>query len=112
MIYDNAYVLFNALFSYISYALQNSSIENIKHAVLGHFKSQEVINSKDLLWETCDMTLIGEKFKRKDSQVRTGKANLCDIFSALGKLDKQNKFPKFAVLATDLNKIKFNPEEL
>ena len=111
---DKDYVLFNALLSYVSYAMQNSSIENIKHAVLGHFSSQEVINSKDLLWETCDMTVIGEKFKRKDSQVRTEKeANLCDILSALVKLDEQNKSPKFAVLATDLNKIpKFNPEEI
>ena len=111
---DKGCVLFDAVMSYISFAMQNSSIENIKQVVLGHFTSSDVISSKDLLWDSCDISVIGEKLKRKGTQVRSEKeANLHDVFSALTKLDKQDKMPKFAVLGTDLNKIpKFNPEEI
>ena len=39
-------------------------------AILGHFSSQEISNAKDILWEKCDVTIIGDKLKRRDSSVR------------------------------------------
>ena len=98
---DKDQVLFDSLMAYISYAMQNSAIENIQQVVLGNFTAQAVNSSKDLLWEKCDLSIIGEKVKRRDSQVRTDKeANLHDIFSALVKLDKQNKLPKITNLGS------------
>ena len=46
---DKDQVLFDSLMAYISYAMQNSAIENIQQVVLGHFTAQAVNSSKDLL---------------------------------------------------------------
>ena len=91
-----------------------TAIENIKSAILGHFSLQEISNAKDILWEKCDVTIIGDKLKRRDFSVRSEKeANVHDLMVALTKLDNSDILPTFAVTATELYKIpKFNPEEI
>ena len=99
---DNC-VAFSALLSYASSAVQNSAIENIKSAILEHFSLQEISNAKDILWEKCDVTIIGDKLKRRDSSVRSEKeANVHDLMVALTKLDNSDLLPTFAVTATEL----------
>ena len=107
-------IIFNALLAYVLFTSQNSSNESIKLAVIGHFCDQDIATAKDILWEKCDSTIIGEKQKRRGSSVRSEKeANTLDILAALSKLDSCGQVPIIAVAGTDLHMIpRINPEEM
>ena len=60
----NQEVIFNALLSYVFFASRNSTIDSIKLAVLGNFSTQDISAAKDILWDKCDCSIIGEKKKR------------------------------------------------
>ena len=106
-------VIFNALLTYATYAMQNSSYDTTKAAILGHFCAQDINNAKDSLWDNCGVSVIGEKPKRRDSSIRSEKeANVFDILTALNTLDKSGNLPTFAVTSSVLFKIpRFSPEE-
>ena len=94
--------------------MMNSSAENIKKAVLGHFAEEQIIQSKDLLWYKCDLRIIGEKPRRKDSVMRPEKeAHVLDIINAISKLDKAACMPTIVVEATHLGTIPHSfPDEI
>ena len=107
-------MLIDPLMSYTLYSLQNSTPENVKHAILCHFTADQINKAKSKLWETSDINIIGEKVRRKDSTVRTEKeANIQDILTAISKLDRVNKMPNIMMSAMDIGTIpKSFPEEL
>ena len=73
-----------------------------------------IIEAKDMLWSKSNTSIIGKKMQRKDTQVRPEKeAHIQDIICALGKLDRVESLPCFAIDAYSLDLIpKSSPEEL
>ena len=94
--------------------MQSASIDNIKRDVLGYFSEEDISKAKDNLWDKCGPEIIGDKPRRKGSSVRSsGEAYLCDILSALVKLDKADKTPLIVISAYSLGAIpRSHPEEL
>ena len=81
-------VIFNALLTYATYAMENSSYDTTKAAILGHFCAQDINNAQDSLWDKCGVSVIGGKPKRRDSSIRSEKeADVFDILTALNTLD-------------------------
>ena len=111
---DNSVTICDPLLSYIVYSMMNSTSDNIKNAVLGHFTDAQINNSKFMLWNKCDMGIIGEKPRRKDSSMRPEKeAHVLDILNALSKLDKAGCMPNIVINAMHLGHIPRSfPEEL
>lgn len=107
-------IIMDSLLSYTVSSLQACSPENVKRAVLGHFSHEEINKSKNVLWATCDNSIIGEKARRKDSVMRSeNEAHLADIITALLKLDKTDKMPCIVIDAYSLHTIpRSKPEEL
>ena len=82
----------NPLLAYILFSPHSGTVENVRNAVIDHFPLDIIINAKNILWDSCDRKLIGEKIKRKGSTIRTeNEANVTDILSALQKLDRSNE---------------------
>ena len=107
-------LLMDSVLSYIVFSLQSASVDNVKRAVLGYFSEDEIVKAKDKLWNKCGSEIIGDKPRRKDSSVRSsGEAYVCDILSALVKLDKADKTPHIVISAYSLGSIpRSHPEEL
>ena len=104
----------NPLLAYILFSLHSGTVENVRNAVIDHFPLDIIINAKNILWNSCDRKLIGEKIKRKGSTIRTeNEANVTDILSTLQKLDRSNKLPNVLIDHKDLSMIpRSHPEEL
>ena len=102
------------LLAYILFSLQSSTSENISKAVLGHFTPEQIFNAKEVLWGKCDVKVLGQKVRRRGSNVRSEQdANLQVIIAALMKLDKVDKLPCVAIDAGSLGIIpRSHPEEL
>ena len=111
---SNENILIQPLLSYVLFSLQNSTVDNVRNAVLGHFSEDAVIDAKNSLWANSDSTIIGEKPRRKDSVARSEKeAHTQDIINALVKLDKAEKMPTIVIDALSLGIIpRSHPEEL
>ena len=107
-------IIIDPLLSYTSFSLQNGTIENIKKCAVNNFALETVVHSKNLLWEKCDKSVIGEKAVWRDTSVRTQKeAHIDDILKALQKLDKCNQMPHLVIDALSIGALpKVNPEEL
>ena len=107
-------ILLDPLLSYVVFALQSGSVEIVKNAVLGYFSNVDINLTKDLLWSHCGTEGIGEKPKRKGSNLRSeAEANLMDIISSWMKLDRANNTPIIAICAENLRTIaRSHPEEL
>ena len=107
-------ILLDPLLSYVVFALQSGSVENMKNAVLGHFSNVDINLTKDLLWSHCGTEGIGEKPKRKGPNLRSeAEENLMDIISSWMKLDRANNTPIVAICAENLGTIpRSHPEEL
>ena len=96
----------NPLLAYILFSLHSGTVENVRNAVIDHFPLDIIINAKNILWDSCDHKLIGEKIKRKGSTICTeNEANVTDILSALQKLDRSNKLPNVLIDHKDLSMI-------
>ena len=104
----------NPLLAYILFSLHSGTVENVRNAVIDHFPLDIIINAKNILWDSCDRKLIGEKIKRKGSTIRTeNEANVTDILSALQKLDRSDKLPNVLIDHKNLSMIpRSHPEEL
>lgn len=104
----------DALLSYITYALQSGSKENIHRAVLGHFTPADIHDAKAKLWNKCDTKMLGPMKSRKGSSSRPKQDfELEDILHAITKLDNNGSLPDINISAMDLHKIpRSHPEEL
>ena len=111
---NNSEFILEPLLAYILFSLQSSTSENISKAVLGHFTPEQIFNAKEVLWGKCDVKVIGQKVRRRGSNVRSEQdANLQDIIAALMKLDKVDKLPCVVIDAGSLGIIpRSHPEEL
>ena len=104
-------IIVNELLSYLSFYMNNSAIDNIKKIAINFYDSDDIINSKKVLWENRT-NILGPYTDRKKSDKRTvSEANINDIFEALTKLDTAQELPKF--VAQNLDKLpERHPEEL
>ena len=111
---DNPVTIVDALLSYVLFSLQNSNADSVRNAVLGHFTADQILHSKNSLWDKCSNEIIGEKMRRKDSVTRPEKeAHTQDIITAISKLDKSDNMPTILINAQDLHLIpRSHPEEL
>jgi hypothetical protein len=92
--------------------MQNGTIEKIRLTTVGHFSLESVTPAKDTLWKAADNNVIGEKPLRRGTPLRIEKeAHVTDIFEALGKLDRANKVPLFALDALSLSIIPIHKYE-
>ena len=105
--------IINHVLGYIRYAIDSSTDVNIKHAVTDHFKDQDIIDAKNILWEKCH-EYLPEKQNRKDTSTRKAiEAHTSDMTDAIKKLIELDKSPKFLIDACTLQFIpKSRPEEL
>lgn len=94
--------------------MQNSTHDNVRSAVVGHFTLEDIIAAKDTLWDCCKHDVIGDKSRRRDTKERPmSEAHISDIMAALTKLSKNNNMPIFAIDAISLRLIpRSRPEEL
>ena len=53
--------LFDPLLSYAVFSLQNCTVENIRKSIIEFFSQEAVIHSKNLLWNSSETSIIGEK---------------------------------------------------
>jgi hypothetical protein len=102
------------LLSYVVFALQSGTVENVKKAVLSFFSSEQILNAKNVLWKNACNVTIGKNIARRSTEVRhEEEANLGDIILAIQKLDRLDKMPEIVISAVDLGKIPRSvPEEL
>jgi hypothetical protein len=102
------------LLAYIAYSLDSNSIESIRRAVSGHFTLSDILLAKDILWNTVDKEILGDKPCRKGSSTRSeADAHLSDILQAMVRIDKASLMPCFVVDYKSLHLLpKSNPEEL
>jgi hypothetical protein len=90
--------IINTVLAYIAFSMLSSSCDAIKRAVVGFFTLQQIVEAKDMLWELLSKDVTGDKFHRRDSQLRSeAEAHTSDIISVLQKMDRENKMPMFAV---------------
>lgn len=106
-------IVIQPILSFILYAMQSTTIENIKRTVVNFYDLDAIIEAKNKLWAISDINIIGEICKRKHTASRTQReAHTQDILVAMQKLDKANDTPNFAVDALSLGMIpKFTSEE-
>ena len=105
----------DALLSFVIYALQSATVDNVKNAVTGHFTSAEILTAKDLLWSHCKGNEIGDEMpRRRESTTRSLEdAHVQDIICALSKLDKADKIPNILLNAHSLGRVpKWHAEDL
>ena len=94
--------LMNNLLAYAVFSMQNSAINDIKHAILGHYTG-----AMDLLWERAGYGELGERPRRRGGHNRSKKDMYCqDLLDALNKLDKSMKcLESVLMLLNSLNNI-------
>ena len=111
---ENSQVLIQPVLSYLVYALQSGTVDNVKLAAIGYFTDDQIGEAKDALWNHCGSEIIGNKPKRKESQSRSVReAHIMDILTAWAKLESCDKLPTVVINAIDLCKIpNSHPEEL
>jgi hypothetical protein len=111
---DTQSVIIEPVLTYISFALQSGTVENIKKAVLGHFTDEQVLDAKNVLWEKGNNEIIGRKQRRMAGHKRTQReADCSDIIIALNKLDEAGVMPIFVIDYLSLGVIpRSHPEEL
>ena len=106
--------LIDPVLSYIHYSLQSGTQEKIKMAVLSHFSSAQIAESKDALWKHCGSSLLGEKSKRRNTPNRSeSEANVLDILQGFAVLDRMEQVPLILLDSLSLGLIpRSHPEEL
>lgn len=101
----------NPLLTYIVFATNSGTQENVKEAVIGHFTLSQMQEARDVLWDTCSVDIIGDKPGRNSRSKK--EAYVSDIMSALSRLDKAETMPMFLIDAFSLRLIpRAHPEEL
>lgn len=111
---SNVPIICDPVLSYIVFALQKGTVENVRKAVLCHFSMNQIAYAKCALWDTVDDQLLGKLQCRRSTKNRTEEeANIYDILNAITKLDKSGKMPVITIKAMDLGLIpRSHPEEL
>ena len=94
--------------------MQNGTADKIKNVVPANFALEDIIAAKDALWNACDITVIGEKKRRRDGQhKKEGDSHTNDIINALQILDARDMMPDIVISFKDLGTIpRSHPEEL
>ena len=77
-------------------------------------QNKQVISAKNKLWESSDLSIIGEYAKRKTTSLRSEcEAHVQDILTALTQLDLKDKMPLLTIDYLSLSCIpRSHPEEL
>lgn len=108
-------VIFNPLLAYASFAkYSGGSNDMVKSAILSRFSSAQIKVARDALWNVESLhDVIGPSQNRRATETRSlQEVTVCDILGALTKLDKVDRLPSIAILASDLDKIpRSHPEE-
>lgn len=113
-IHDRPFLM-DHLLTYMVFALQSATSDNVLKAVTGHFTVDEIIATKNALWAECGGDVIGvEAPRRRDSTARSLQdAHTLDISIALSKLDRADILPTVVIDAHSLGKIPlWHPEDL
>ena len=85
----------NVLMTFVCYGLNTSGVPSTVNAASVTFSEKEVVEAKDVLWETCKSNLDVDKTRRVASVNRTEKmAHLTDIVEASSELMSKNKMPR------------------
>ena len=107
-------IIMQPLLAYIHYALQSGTAENIKRVVTGHFTGETIMEAKEVLFDRCDNTVIGNIKLRREGDTRSrAEINFSDIMTAMVKLDKSDTMPIFVVPSYQLHAIPRScPEEV
>ena len=66
------------LLSYVVYSLQNSSLNDIRNAVLGFYNIEDVMKAIELLWERVSTEVIGVRPRRSGGSNRL-RLRLCRV---------------------------------
>jgi len=104
----------NALLSYIIFSMQSGTAEKIRSVVQATFTIDDIIISKDMLWAAADLSVIGDRKRRRDGPNKSEKdSHTNDIITALYQLDAAGETPHIVLSAKDLGCIpRSHPEEL
>ena len=95
--------LMNNLLAYAVFSKQNCAINDIKHAILGHYTEDDIKKAMDLLWERAGYGELVERPRCRCDHNRSKKDMYCqDLLDALNKLDKSMKMPRIGIDALEL----------
>ena len=101
----------NELLSYACHFLRNSAVDNIKKIIEGFYTEEEILESKQFLWNVAEDNLEAFIARKSTNKRSCSSANLEDILDALNKLDSEDRLPKF--VAYNLSRVPDRqPEEL
>jgi hypothetical protein len=108
-----AKVILNSVLTYVVYALDNSTADDIISCCVQFYTCDELRLAQKSLWDNCDVNIIGPCVRRRDSSVRSEvEALTSDIIAAVQKLDSAGVLPTFAVDSIGLHRIpKCKPSE-
>ena len=112
---DDVGLILQPILTYITYALQSATADNVSSAILRHCAAKDIADAKQTLWERCGGDVIGVQMpRRRETHARSiEEAHVYDIIVALQKLDDQDALPNFAVDFQSLGKIpRWHPEEI
>ena len=91
---QDTHVLIEPVLSYMVYALQSGTVENVKLATVRYFATEQISEAKDSLWAHCNNDIIGKKQRINDTNSRSvSEAHISDIITAWGKLENKDSLP-------------------
>lgn len=91
-------VIFNELLFYAKHYIDSASVDNIKKVILHFYNDADIVDAKKAIWES-NSDILGNYSDRKSTDCRHARIpNVNDIFTALTKLDADNRMPKIAAL--------------
>ena len=107
---DQEYII-NECLTYISYYINNSTINNIFKLAVEFYEENEIIEAKKKLWEARPIQLSAYPERKKSENRSCAEAHLTDIVDALQKLDNEQNMPSF--VAQNIERLPDRqPEEL
>lgn len=99
-------LIYDAVLAYSAGSL-SSSDTNLEKALTTSFSSAALKKARDVLWATCDDTIIGPKSKSKKKS-----EHAFEIIDAIRELKSEKKLPKIFVSYEDIWMIPRRPEEI
>ena len=112
---DTQEIITNSVLTYIVYAINKSTRDNLETVLDAFFTDKEVSDARDVLWPVGGVELLGECPGRNYSTKRSRRHALCcDIYDAMRKMDAADvKMPTYVVDPDGIERQpKYSPEDL
>lgn len=106
------HTIYNELLFYVFNHAETCTNDDISRAVLDFYSTEDLLDAKNMLWETVGKDHLGVNSARRDSELRSASMALIrDILTAVEKMDEMGI--KVRCAALDFKKIpKMSPNEL